>query len=278
MIRDIITIDESRCDGCGLCAQGCPEGALQIVDGVARLVGDLLCDGLGACIGSCPRGAIAVERREAEPYDERRVMKENIIPKGSGTIEAHLRHLLAHGEDRYLKIAIAALEEAGLPTPSSLRNPPTKVPREEPAPIGGLKLHTTRPLSPSDGAPRQAQWPIQLHLVNPRASHFEGASLLLAADCAGFSVPDFRTRWAQSKSMAIACPKLDTDLDRYLDKLVVLIDEAKVKDITVLRMQVPCCGGLVRLAVEARNRASRAVPITAVIVDPEGRVLKEEPV
>ncbi len=276
MVRNIITIDESRCDGCGLCAQGCPEGALQIVDGVARLVGDLLCDGLGACIGSCPRGAIAVERREAEPYDEGRVMKESIIPKGAGTIEAHLRHLMDHGEDRYLKIALAALDEAGIAIPSSLQIPPAKAQREGPVLMGGSRLQLAP--SVSAGVSRRAQWPIQLHLVNPRASTFEGSSLLLAADCVGFSVPDFRARWVQNKSLVIGCPKLDTDLDRYLDKLVVLIDEAKVKDITVLRMQVPCCGGLVRLVVEARNRATRAVPITAITVDPEGRVLREEPV
>ena len=286
MKRKIISIDEELCDGCGACTNGCPEGALALVDGKARLVGDLLCDGLGACIGTCPRGAITVEEREAEPYDERKVMEENIVPKGSATIAAHLDHLRAHGEDAYLAIALQVLAEKGIEAPA--------VPSAEGGHGGcpGMKAFAFKgaaPARPASGlAPASMaatagparpselrQWPIQLHLINPRAPQFRGAPLLLAADCAAFSVGDFHSRWLAGRKLAIACPKLDDGLDRYVDKLAVLIDEAMIDTLTVLRMHVPCCGGLVKLALEARSKATRNVPIKSVTVDPEGNVLEE---
>lgn len=309
MKRKIIAINEELCDGCGLCANGCPEGALRIVDGKARLVGDLLCDGLGACIGTCPRGAILVEEREAEPYDERKVMEANIVPKGHATIRAHLEHLRDHGEDGYLKTALQILSEQGIEPPSGfgasgaagaaptvVADASVKVAEGGHGGCPGMKAfafkaaasHAAAPAAtvpaPASGAAGNGalggaselrQWPIQLHLVNPRAPQFRGANLLLAADCAAFSVGDFHSRWLKGRTLAIACPKLDEGQDRYVDKLAVMIDEAMIDTLTVLRMHVPCCGGLVRLALEARDKASRNVPIKSVTVDPEGTVIEE---
>lgn len=298
MKRKIISIDEELCDGCGACTNGCPEGALALVDGKARLVGDLLCDGLGACIGTCPRGAITVEEREAEPYDERKVMEENIVPKGSATIAAHLEHLRNHGEDAYLAAALRVLSEKGIAAPPSFGPaPPSPAHQAEGGHGGcpGMKAFAFRAASlaqaasparaasaaaPAGAAPSGSpselrQWPIQLHLVNPRASQFRGAALLLAADCAAFSVGDFHSRWLAGRALAIACPKLDEGQERYVDKLAVLIDEAMIDTLTVLRMHVPCCGGLVKLALEARSKATRNVPIKSVTVDPEGTVVEE---
>jgi Fe-S-cluster-containing hydrogenase component 2 len=291
MKRKIIAINEELCDGCGLCANGCPEGALKIVDGKARLVGDLLCDGLGACIGTCPRGAILVEEREAEPYDERRVMEDNIVPKGAATVKAHLDHLRDHGEDGYLKIALQVLSEKGIPAPAGYDGKPAPEPHAGGhggcpgmkafsfGAANGAGVQSVRPVAAAAATADQPselrQWPIQLHLVNPRNPQFRGSNLLLAADCAAFSVGDFHSRFLKGKTLAIACPKLDEGLDRYVDKLAVMIDEAMIDTLTVLRMHVPCCGGLVQVAQEARSKATRNIPIKSITVDPEGTVLQE---
>ncbi len=294
MKRNIITIDEELCDGCGLCAGGCPEGALKLVDGKARLVGDLLCDGLGACIGTCPRGAITVEHREAEPYDERKVMEDNIVPKGAATIKAHLDHLRDHGEDGYLKTALTVLEERKIEPPAGYGSVPAagaQAPRGHEVPAGcpGMKAFSFKAAgavpapaaahaAPASAGPQPSelkQWPIQLHLINPRNPQFRGSNLLLAADCAAFSVGDFHSRFLKNKTLAIACPKLDDGLDRYTDKLAVMIDEAMIDTLTVLRMHVPCCGGLVKIAQDARAKASRNIPIKSITVDPEGNILQE---
>lgn len=302
MKRKIIAIDEDLCDGCGLCANGCPEGALKIVEGKARLVGDLLCDGLGACIGTCPRGAILVEEREAEPYDERRVMEDNIVPKGEATIAAHLNHLRDHGEDGYLRTALAVLKEKGLAPPSGYEGNQREAggpPHAAPAGCPGLKAFAFKNAASAQGPgtasgpavrnetgggigqPSElSQWPIQLHLINPRSPQFRGSDLLLAADCAAFSVGDFHSRFLRGRTLAIACPKLDEGLDRYVEKLAVMINEAKIDTLTVVRMHVPCCGGLVKIAQEAREKAlaaegGRNVPIKSITVDPEGNILQE---
>lgn len=272
MQRQIIRIDEEKCDGCGLCASGCPEGALQIIEGKARLVSEITCDGLGACIGECPRGAISTETREAAPYDECKTL-DHILPMGAATLRAHLKHLHEHAQTTYLNQALAYLRERGEAIPDykeeAMHNCgcPGSAPREmnraaAPAPQEGLTSQLTH-------------WPVQLHLISPMNPVFQQADLLVAADCTAFTLPDFNQKWLPGKKLVIACPKLDQGQESYSDKLVALIDEAQVNTITVLIMEVPCCGGLVRLVQAALEKAHRKVPVKAVMVGLDGTIRRE---
>lgn len=286
MKRQIIKIDDEKCTGCGLCIPGCPEGAIQLIDGKARLISDLFCDGLGACIGDCPEGAIEVIEREAEPYDEVRVM-QNIVKQGPNTIKAHLKHLLDHQQDEFYQQAITYLKEHNMPIP--------EMEAKAPACGGGcpgsqsmsFEDETAQPQAPSAPQPAAPQpiapqasalshWPVQMHLIAPQAPHFKESDLVLAADCVGFSLGDFHQTWLKGKTVAIACPKLDSNQDVYLNKLVGLIDDAKINTLTVMIMQVPCCGGLLHLAQAAREQASRNIPIKAVVVSVRGEILRQE--
>lgn len=287
MRRQIIKIDEDLCTGCELCLPNCPEGALQIIDGKARLISDLFCDGLGACLGHCPEGAITVEEREAEPYDERKVM-ENVMRQGPGVIRAHLEHLQEHGEEEFLAQALACLEEKGLDNP--LKEPDKPAMETEQGMGGGcpgarafgFAAHESKEgaVTPGDEVgqrPSQlTQWPIQMHLISPRAPQFHGRDLLLAADCVAYALGDFHKDHLQGKALAIACPKLDTNQEIYLEKMLALIDEARVHTITVMIMEVPCCMGLVRLAQQAAAQASRRVPLKLAVVGIRGQLLRED--
>ena len=188
MKRRIIRIDEEKCNGCGKCIPNCPEGALQLIDGKARLVSDLFCDGLGACIGECPLGAIRVVEREAEPYDERRVM-EGIIRQGAGTIKAHLEHLRSHGEFKLLEIAIACLKERGIAVPEPAA--PAGHPHGGCPGMLAKKLAAKPAGKPAGGASALRQWPVQLKLLNPAAEYFDNADLLISADCVAHAFGGF---------------------------------------------------------------------------------------
>ncbi|MBN2510989.1 MAG: 4Fe-4S binding protein [Spirochaetales bacterium] len=279
MKRKIIHIDDGKCNGCGLCLPNCPEGAIQLIDGKARLVSDLFCDGLGACLGHCPEGAITVEEREAEPFDESKVM-ENIIPQGMNTIKAHLAHLLDHGEDAYYAQALEVLARHGIPVPAQ---PEASAPPRRQGCPGSLARSLNRPeASPSPDQEPQSkasalgQWPVQMHLINPGASYFRNSDLLLAADCAAFAMGNFHTDFLKGKTLAIACPKLDQKQENYLPKITALIDEAKVNSITVLIMEVPCCGGLLAMAQQALAQAQRSVPLKLIVAGIDGEVISEE--
>ena len=287
MIRKIITIDESRCTGCGLCVPDCPEGALQIIDGKARLVGDLFCDGLGACIGTCPEGAISIEEREAVPYDERKVMIEHIIPKGFNTVKAHLNHLRDHGAEDLHAIALEALKEHGHAAwiPAFTRPEPIRQATQDTG-IHGFACpgSLARTLKPTvDGKQEATQetpsalshWPVQLHLINPSSPHFRKSSLVLASDCSAFAMGDFHERVLKGKTLAIACPKLDHNLDSYREKLIRLIDDAELDMITVVVMVVPCCSGLAAIARSAVQAAQRKIPVKRIVVDVDGSVKQE---
>jgi NAD-dependent dihydropyrimidine dehydrogenase PreA subunit len=272
MERQIIRIDEDKCDGCGICCNGCPEGALQLIDGKARLVSEITCDGLGACIGECPTGAITVEKREAAAYDERTTL-DGILPKGTETLRAHLKHLYEHGQTTYLDQALAHLKKLGHPTPE-YRETMTHPGCPGSAPRSFVRVPTAA--SARDGLTSQlAQWPVQLHLLSPLNPDFRGADLLLAADCVAFAMADFNQRWLPGKKLAIACPKLDQGQESYLDKLIALVDEAQINTITVMIMEVPCCGGLLKLAQTAVSRATRKVPIKAIVVGLDGELRRE---
>jgi len=283
MKRQIITIDETKCTGCAECIPACPEGALQVIDGKARLVSDLFCDGLGACIGHCPTGAMQVETREAEPYDERRVMAESIVKAGPNVIAAHLRHLEEHGETSYLNTALDYLREQGIANPLEAE---TAAHAHHGGGCPGSRTmdfrsngHATPSVvaTPSEPVPSALrQWPVQLHLVSPIAPYFHDADVLLAADCVAFAMGDFHSRLLEGKALAVACPKLDSGMDRYLEKLVAMIDMAEVKSITVGIMEVPCCGGLTALVMQALEKASRKVPVKRIVVSVTGKVLAEE--
>lgn len=275
-VRQMIEIEESKCTGCGECITGCPEGALQLIDGKARLVSDLFCDGLGACIGTCPEGAITVIEREAEEYDERKVM-ENIIPKGINTIKAHLKHLKDHGQTEYYNIALTVLKEKGF-----------HVEMDSHAGHhhhgGGCPSQRTMTFNKEENTGDQSgvrasaltHWPVQMHLISPMAPHFKGSDFLLAADCTAFTLGDFHKDYLKGKTLAIACPKLDSNQEIYKDKITALIDVAKINTLTVVIMQVPCCGGLLHLAKQAAQDADRKIPIKLVVVSVDGKILKEE--
>ena len=299
MKRDILRIDEELCNGCGACVPNCHEGALQVIDGKVRLVSELMCDGLGACIGHCPEGAITIETREADPYDEIKVL-EQMKHKGKNTIIAHLKHLKDHGETGFLQEGVGYLRSHREELIFNLDEVISEVHyhgKQKPV-IAGLAAEFHNHGNNGGGCPGSRtmaipetritgqpvadhpselrQWPVQMHLINPNAPYFRGADLLLAADCAAFSMGGFHSSQLKGKSLAIACPKLDQGTDSYVEKLIAMIDIAKVNTITVLMMEVPCCGGLLQMVRTALSKATRKVPVKKIIAGINGDVLEEE--
>jgi len=280
MKRKIIKIDQEKCNGCGLCIPNCPEGAIQIIDGKARLISDLFCDGLGACLGHCPKGAITIEEREAQKYDERKVM-ENIIKQGKNVIKAHLKHLKEHNQDDYLKEAIEFLKEKNIEIELEEKETIKKKNEHTFAGCPGSQMMDFREKkTKGDETGKRPselrQWPIQLHLVSPNASYYQKADLLLSADCVAYTIGDFHKDYLKGKALAIACPKLDEAQDEYIEKIKSLIDDANVNTITVMIMQVPCCYGLVNLVKEATKKVKRKIPIKVIVVSLQGEILSEE--
>jgi NAD-dependent dihydropyrimidine dehydrogenase PreA subunit len=287
MKRDILRIDEELCNGCGQCVPNCHEGALQVIDGKARLVSELMCDGLGACIGHCPEGAITIETREVEPYNEIKVM-EKMISKGEKTITAHLKHLKDHGETGFVEEAINFLKEneneLGFDLACVLKNIDNQgnshdhdgggCPGSESVIIN--RTGSDQPFILTDQQSELRQWPVQMHLLNPNAVYLRGSDLVLSADCVAYSLGNFHSKYLRGRSLAIACPKLDHGTDIYVEKLTTMIDLAKINTITVLMMEVPCCGGLLQIVKNALAKASRKVPVKQLIISLSGEVLTEE--
>jgi len=229
-LRKIIKIDEEKCDGCGLCVTGCAEGALQVIDGKARLVSEVYCDGLGACLAECPRDAITLEERDAKPFDEK------AVPAHAGGHSPH----------------------SGCPG-SQARTLP--------------RQNMTQPAAPEPPS-QLANWPVQLKLVNPAAPFLKKAELLLVADCVPFAYAGFHQRFLRERPVVIGCPKLD-EVEPYLHKLAEILRTAQPRSLTVLRMEVPCCGGLTHLARQALAAAQVDIPFTETIISIQGEVLRE---
>ncbi|MDD5184756.1 MAG: 4Fe-4S dicluster domain-containing protein [Paludibacter sp.] len=292
MKRTIIKIDEVLCNGCEACVSGCHEGALQMIDGKARMVSELYCDGLGACIGDCPVGAITLEEREAEPYDEIAVV-QRMLPKGEKIILAHLRHLKDHEEFELLKQGVSWLKQNNIHMDfASVHNAPTPAPKASAvcacpgsnemsfapaaAKTTAFRLASTVTSVVTENASQLRQWPVQLHLLNPQAAYFKGADVVLAADCVAFSFADFHNRFLAGNILAIACPKLDSNKESYVEKLKAMIQISAINMLTVIIMEVQCCGGLLGLAQKAVAEAGRKIPVKLIVIGTRGDILKEE--
>ena len=292
MIREIIKIDEDLCNGCGECVPNCHEGALKIIDGKVRIVSVLMCDGLGACMGHCPVGALTIEKREASAYNEVETIKE-MISKGENTIIAHLKHLKEHGEINYLKEGIHYLTSIQESLSFSMNEVKVAV---HSTPIGNHEVYnhpTTQkhcpgsqiqsftldiPTNVAQGSLQSqlTHWPIQLHLINPAAQFFKGSDMLLAADCVAFSLGGFHQNYLNGKTLAIACPKLDNNQQIYIQKIKTLVDSSRINTITVMIMEVPCCGGLLRMVQSALSESTRKIPLKLIIVSTRGEILRED--
>ncbi len=232
-IRQIIRIDEEKCNGCGACVPACVEGALQVIDGKARLVSETYCDGLGACLGECPQGAISFETREADEFDEAAATE-----RAAG---AHPHdHHAAHSHDGFVCPSAKTIDR----TQDSAGHRPTV--------IGGI-------------ASELRQWPVKLYLVNPSASYFENADLLISADCVPFAYGGLHPDFLRGKVLVTGCPKFD-DVDLYAGKLAEIVALNNIKSITVLQMEVPCCSGMQRLAEHAVAQSGKSIPIEVVTI------------
>lgn len=287
MERTIINIDEEKCDGCGNCVEGCHEGALQIIDGKARLISELFCDGLGACIGECPQGAITLEKREAQPYDEIAVM-ERISENGENTILAHIKHLRDHNEMKYFNQAIDYIKENNIEVDLEKLNKKSMFnimekhsggsgcPGSKAIDFRNNNKNSEATNSNDDQPSTLNQWPVQMHLVNPGASYFQNADVLIAADCVAFSLGNFHSKYLKGKSLAIACPKLDSNMEVYISKLISMIDDSNINTLTVMIMEVPCCGGLLKIAQTAMQNAGRKIPLKLMVVGIRGDILSEQ--
>ncbi len=243
-IRKIVHIDQEKCNGCGECIPSCAEGAIRIVNGKARLVADALCDGLGACLGHCPQGAITITEREADAFDERLVHEQRLSSCPGSAMPP-------------LTVLPAAPDPTGPNLPTSAAVPATPGTRTD------------------SSAPGLKNWPIQLHLVSPTAPFFQDADVLLVANCVPFAVMDFHERFLGDGVCLTACPKLD-DTRGYGEKLAAIMLLGRIRSLTILRMSVPCCGGLLRITQAARQAAGTLTPLREISVSSRGEVTADK--
>jgi len=238
-VRNIIHIDEEKCDGCGLCVTGCAEGALQVIDGKARLISEVYCDGLGACLGECPTGALTIVQREAEEFDEK-------------AVEAHLagEGHTDSGQTDQLACGCPSSQVRELPLAQTDG-------RKDPAPASALR-----------------NWPVQLHLTPTKAPFFKEADLLIAATCSGFALTDLHRQFLSGRTLIIACPKLD-DVSPYESKVAEIFRQNDIRSLTVLYLTVPCCFGLVHLIRQALKKSGKSIPLRLVKVDVNGDIVEE---
>lgn len=243
MLRKIVTIDPDKCDGCGLCVPSCAEGAIKLVDGKAVLSSDNLCDGLGACLGECPRDAIKIEEREADEFDE--VAVEKHLSAQNKPAPTHAQQTAAHHGG------------GGCPGSRAMSFAPPETASD----------------SASSGSRQSqlAQWPVQLHLVSTTAPYFQGADLLITADCVPVAYAGYHEDFLKGKAVVMGCPKLD-DNNFYTQKLTELFSKSDIKSITVLKMEVPCCGGIAVAARQAMAASGKQIPYKEVTIGIKGDI------
>ena len=243
--RNIIEIDESKCNGCGLCAGACAEGAIEVKDGKARIVKETYCDGLGACIGECPEGALTIMEREADAFDADAV---EVHLKGKGEAKAHAPE---HGESAHPAGCPSARIQILTPLPDA------------------------RPAEDRTGPTPSAltQWPVQIRLVPPTALFLKGARLLVAADCTPVAYPDFHRDFLKGRAVLIGCPKFD-DTELYVTRFRDIFLTAGIKEVTVLIMEVPCCSRLPMIVAEGLARSGKTVPVEVVVVSARGEIVR----
>lgn len=232
-IRKIVKIDEEKCNGCGLCVPACAEGAIQIVDGKAKLISEIYCDGLGACLGECPQGAITIEERAAQGFDEE-------------ATKLHLEQMASATEELPCGCSSATVTQFEQPEV-------TKDSRSE-------VMHQL---------PMLSHWPVQLTLVPPQAPFLQGANLVLAADCVPFAYAGFHQDFLKDHSLLVACPKLD-DFQAHLKKLTDILRQSEVKSLTVVHMEVPCCFGMVHMAKQAIQLSGKDIPLKEITIGIKG--------
>lgn len=247
MKRKIITIDEKKCNGCGICVNACHEGAIQMVDGKAKLISDEYCDGLGDCLPGCPTGAIEIIEREADEYNEEKVKQRMEEKKKESKSEP-------------LACGCPGTMAKMIQKPAAKLEVKKQVKKEE--------LETNE-----DIASELMQWPVQLNLINPNAKFLEGADLLIAADCTAFAYANFHKDFIKGRITAIGCPKLD-DNNYYKEKIAQMLRDNDIRSIKVIRMSVPCCGGIVNSVKSAMLEANKIIPYSEVIIDVNGEIIQ----
>lgn len=266
MIRKIIKIDERKCDGCGLCAKACHEGAIAIIHGKARLIRDDYCDGLGDCLPACPTGAISFEEREADAYDEKAVMANQASAGNAcpGSMAKTIRF-----EEH--EVRLRSENETAEPRKTSAGDACTgSMARAIPLDKNNSDVRHEHTAVESVSALRQ--WPVQIKLVPINAPYFNDAHLLIAADCAAYAYANFHAEFMRGKVTLIGCPKLD-DVD-YAEKLTEIIRQNDIKSVTVVRMEVPCCGGIELAVVTGLKRSGKFIPWQIVTFSTDGRILE----
>lgn len=253
MKRKIVSIDEALCNGCGLCVSACHEGAIQLVDGKAKLISDSYCDGLGDCLPACPTNAIQIIEREAADYDEAAVAARMAAAKGH------------------------AAAAAPVPAPAAAKPPlPCGCPGQMAKSIARTPTPKAMPNADAPTAAPVAQlgnWPVQIKLVNPRAPYLQNAALLIAADCTAFAFADIHRKFMRNKVTLIGCPKLDEG--DYAEKLTAILQTNEIKSVTVLRMEVPCCGGIANAVQRALQASGKMIPWQVVTISTNGEILED---
>jgi NAD-dependent dihydropyrimidine dehydrogenase PreA subunit len=270
MIRKMVRIDEAKCDGCGECITSCAEGAIALMGGKARLVSDASCDGLGACLGDCPQGAITLEEREAADFDKaavgvhlKRLGRAPLPQAAPASRDQAQAHAHAHGQGH--GHGPGGHAHAGCPGSAvrELQRPSLSVLKDLPGPAAAP--------APRQGGSTLGHWPVQLKLVPPTAPWLAGADLLVAADCVPFAYADFHADFLAGRRVLVGCPKLD-DNQAYAAKLAAVFTANEIHSVTVIRMEVPCCGGLGWAVREGLEKSGRQVPLRDVVIGVDGGV------